>query len=120
MNALTELRDQYAAALATTGLKVYDHVPEILQAPCVVIEPATDWLTTGDGAPFEAYKASWTLTVVADIGDNDLTTTALDGHVMDVIEALVVESVTGPIEFTYNTAQYLAAVATVSDLIRTT
>lgn len=123
MTDITVPRADLAAGLApiaekVTGFQVYDHVPERLVAPCAVIEPADPYLTD-DEQPFESMRVNYTITLVAREGTNAKATSNLDALVNALIDTgLDVPTVSQPIRFNYNTANYLAAVATYHDTIK--
>ena len=67
---------------------------------------------TDQDQPYGTYQVSFTITIVADIGTNDRMTDQLDTLIKSVVTAVPVANVGRPIPFIYNTAKYLAAIAT--------
>lgn len=48
---------------AATGVDVFDHVPEVLPLPCVVLEPADPYLTKTEtfGDDYDVRVSAWVL-----------------------------------------------------------
>lgn len=65
MTALTtEARTTLTAALAASGLKVYDTVPSVPNPPCIVVVPDTPWLLPERLGSTLNYRARWRILIV--------------------------------------------------------
>ena len=84
MNVITAARNDLADALASvTDGQVYTFVPPQLDPPCLVIEPADNWISQGD--TFASVALALHVYVLVPINENDVATTDLD----DALEATV-------------------------------
>lgn len=119
MSTVKAIRDALVTALdgiAIDGhpVKVWDHVPETLVAPCVVIQPGEPFLTDQD-QPFNTYKCNWLVSLIADNASNARATEQLDALIDAAIAEVPATDVSAPYPFTYQNATYLAANLSVSD-----
>lgn len=103
------------ASIANT-VTVYDHVPEAISAPAIVIQAGDPYLTD-EGQAYGAYQVSRLLSIIAETDTNDLATDELERITEAVIAAVEVSTVSAPYPFAYNGVTYLAVNATVTDTI---
>ena len=120
MSALNDTRQRLTTALEDAGLTVYDHVPERLVPPAVVITPGSPYLTSGD--TFGAFTVALTASVVAATATNGVATEALDelietAVIASVNEGLAFDNASSFYAFNTNGASYLAADISLTDTI---
>lgn len=122
--SITASRADLAQVLAddkADEVTVYEYVPAAIAAPALFIEPGSPMLDAGDPAVFGHYRVRWTITAVAEVGDNDKTTNDLDKLLDRTVQALAgayhVEQIGQPYVYQANTALHLAADLTVTDTI---
>lgn len=113
MSVLGDLRIELAEALSSVDAIVYTHLPEVINAPALVITPGSPYVTS-EGQPFGHYRANFSVVAVADVSTNEVTTEALDALVGSMASALAVESIPvsevgEPYAFQSSTAFHLAA-----------
>lgn len=128
MNALTlkrqEIADAVGDGLESLGVhvdQVYPFVPEAIQAPAVVVQPADPYLSD-EGQPFGFYLVRFTVSLVAEVATNQVVTEALDQMVYQTVVALAdswaIDQVGEPYAFRANENMHLAADITISSSIR--
>ena len=118
MNPLTYARRDLEGRLAGVGVSVFDHVPETVNPPCVLLQPADPFLaldpvTYGGGT----WVASYQLFCLVGRSDNAQQTDDLDVLVCAVLEALPLDTgeVSAPFLATVGgDRQYLTARVSVS------
>ena len=120
MSALNDTRQRLTAALEDAGLTVYDHVPERLVPPAVVITPGSPYLTSGD--VYGTFTVALTASVVAATATNGVATEALDelietAVIASVNEGLAFDNASSFYAFNTNGASYLAADISLTDTI---
>lgn len=113
MSALGDIRQEIVTALSSITANKYDHLPEMIACPALVILPGSPYVTS-EGQPFGHFQASFTLALVANVSVNEVVTAELDAMIGDVITTLVSEGfsvieVSEPYTYTSNTAAHLAA-----------
>lgn len=114
-------RERLTTALEDAGLTVYDHVPERLVPPAVIVTPGSPYLASGD--VYGTFRVALTASVVAATATNATATQALDNLVETAVVAAVsegfdLENASTFYAFTSGTASYLAADISLADTIR--
>ena len=120
MSVLNDTRQRLTTALEDAGLSVYDHVPERIVPPAVVITPGSPYITSGD--TFGAFTVALTASVVAATATNGVATEALDelietAVIASVNEGLAFDNASSFYAFNTNGASYLAADISLTDTI---
>ena len=86
MTALTtEARLALTAAVAATGLKVYDTVPAVPAPPCIVVIPDTPWLLPERLGSTLNYRARWRVLIVISPRNNAQAVLDLENAVDDCL-----------------------------------
>lgn len=121
-NTLSDLRDAVKATLDAAGLRTFATVPDKVTPPCAFVSPGDPYLTR-DGATFGGEIVRHRVVVVTTAGVNDRTAQALDGLILQALDALYVsddwdvESVGSPGSITLNGQSYLACAIELAQLI---
>lgn len=115
--SLATQRTGMKTALAGLEVKVYTHVHEALVAPAIVIQPGDPYLDDED-QPFDTYGVNWLVTLVVRPGTNERETDELDTLTEAVLALLPISKVSAPYAFTYNSTDYLAVNATVTNHLK--
>ena len=100
MGAITDARDDVAAALASTGVRVYKVAPEVPVAPCYVLVPAQPWIEPERIGSGWRYSVTYQVQCVVDARINETAMAKLEDMVEDAAVALqkiaIVESASQP------------------------
>lgn len=86
MNTLKALRERITTALASSGVKVEDHLPERISPPLVMLAAGSPYLEAGN--TYGTFNIRFTVILVGAQGPNEVTTQALDDNVAAVLVAL--------------------------------
>ena len=116
--SLHALRQEILDIAASTGVTTFDHVPERLSPPSLIVLPGSPYIEPGD--TFCTFKVNHTLSVVVPNGTNEKTTEDMDNLIETVLTTLVkervsVESVSTFYVLDSGGAQYLAVDISVND-----
>lgn len=100
-----------------SGVIVYDHMPESLQAPAYIIMPDSPYVDT-EGCPFGHYRVRFAVVAVADVLSNKTATDSVDELITQAAAVVTIESVDEPYVYQSNTAMHLAADLHISSVIQ--
>lgn len=124
--SLADLRADLLAVLNSTDLPAYDHLPERITPPILLVEPDDPYLTDGDGVPFGMRQVAYQVYVIGRRGTSATQTTELDKHIVTTLGALDdsenwdVGTVARPYALQLGDSAYLAttiAVTTITDQV---
>lgn len=108
MNTLKSARQEIKLLLGGVDAQVYESIPERPAPPCVVIEPASQYM--GQGQTFDNFNVGFNLVLLVGKGSNDMETDSLDQLICDCIDAVdtwFVDSVDQPSQFEINGSEFL-------------
>lgn len=86
MNTLATLRSELSAALASTDLRVMDHLPERIVPPLALIAAGNPYV--GRGNTFGSFEVRFTVVLVCSQSTNQVATNELDDAVTTTLVAL--------------------------------
>lgn len=117
---LTTTRANVAALVATPNAPAFGYLPGRLIPPAYVVLPGSPYLEPGDR--FGEFLIRLTVSYIAAVAVNELSTADLDAEIEDAIVALLnagwsLESCSPPYPFQANGTQYLAADLNISNHI---
>lgn len=119
---IVEARDALEALLSSTGLHVYDVVPDRAVVPCAVLEPSSTWVAAGE--TYAEFRVSFDVTVAVQTGSNQAMTAALDTLVEELLAVIYSSSgffitdIAAPGGVEMNGVTYLGTTFTVSQNAR--
>lgn len=114
---ITEARTALASILDDAGLRVSEFVPERISPPLAVLQPAGDWIVSGE--TFNSYRVGFDVTLIVQTGANITVSTNLDILVDDVLAAIAnatgfyASNVSAPTLLSVQNAEYLSTTITV-------
>lgn len=86
---LVALREELTTSLEAGGLTVYDHLPDQLHPPVVLIEPGDPYLTDEDpDIPYGHTQVNWTAHVIAKAGTAATQSIDLDELIVKTLYAM--------------------------------
>jgi hypothetical protein len=103
--------------LTSAGIRASSVVPERVTPPLSVIQPASDWVTSGE--TFGAYRLGFDVTVIVKTAANATVSSTLDDAIDAVLVAVsgaqgfYVGSVGAPSILSVQNAEFLSATLTV-------
>ncbi len=102
-------------AIAET-VTVYDHVPEAITAPAIIIQPGDPYLTD-EGQTYGSYKVTRLLSIIVETDTNEVATDELERIAQAIIGDQEVTELSAPFPLSYNQVNYLTINATVTDTL---
>lgn len=118
MNALSAAREELAALLKeATGKQSWPYNPDVLNAPCWVVQPGSPYIEDGD--TFGHFEVRYEICYLATSGLNaavheDIDQTVIDALIAVVNDGYTVESGGEPEPLTVNNIAYTGARLTIS------
>ena len=110
-------RTALANLLSSAGIRSFETVPERISPPLAVLQPAGDWVATGE--VFGEYRLGFEVTVIVQTAANKVVSSAIDNAVDAVLTAVsgaqgfYVGSVSAPSLLSTQNAEFLSATLTV-------
>lgn len=110
-------RNALLTILEDAGIRASEVVPERITPPIAVIEPAADWVVSGD--VFGNFRVGFDVTVITPTASNAKVSENLDDAVDEVISAIMnasgfyVSAVAAPSLLSVQNAEFLTATMTV-------
>lgn len=114
---IVEARGALETLLNDAGFNVSAFVPERITPPIAVMEPAGDWIVSGD--TFGAFRIGFDVTLITQTASNAKATDEIDQMVDDILDAIAgaagfyCGSVNAPTSLQANNAEYLSVALTV-------
>ena len=105
------------AVFTAANIRASEVVPERITPPLAVLEPASDWVMSGD--TFASYRIGFDVTVIVQTAANATVSAAMDQAIDDVLGAVAaaqgfyVASVSAPSILSVQNAEFLSATLTV-------
>lgn len=120
MSALSDRRAHLVGLVEHLPAQVFDHVPEMLQPPAILVLSGSPYIEPGD--VYGSVLVRHVLTVVVPQAANDRQLDELDALTEDVVVGLInaresLDSVSPPYALAFPSAQFLAADITVTAIV---
>jgi hypothetical protein len=87
VNIYTDAREQIVTALQAAGLTAYGYTPPTLVPPCVIVEPADEWIAP-DRVGGKSYAVTFTATAHVNLIDSATAISSLEELVAVVLPAI--------------------------------
>jgi hypothetical protein len=114
---IAESRTALAAIITSAGVTCLGYVPERVTPPIAVVEPSSDWVSTGE--VFGEYQIGYDVTLVTQTASHSKATSLLDEMLEDVLVAVGnatgfhTGSVSAPTILQISNAEYLSVALTI-------
>lgn len=125
MSTLAALRAALKADLEATALPTFEHLPDRLNPPALLLEPSDPYLMdASEKYGYACFEVSYAIFVVGRRGTSSVQTSALDEHIQAVLAAVANSStwdlgdVAQPYALQWADAAYLATRITVTTPFR--
>ena len=114
---IAEARAALATVLENGGLRAMEYVPERITPPMAVVQPAGDWVASGD--TFAAFRVGFDVTLIVQTASNQVVASELDHLVDETLAAITAatgfyaSAVSSPTLLSVQNAEYLSTTITV-------
>lgn len=114
---IAEARAALAVVLEDGGLRSTEFVPERITPPLAVIEPAADWVQSGE--TFGTFRVGFDVTLIVQTASNQVVSSHLDELVDEALSAIAgatgfyASAVSAPSLLSVQNAEYLSTTITV-------
>lgn len=115
-------RTALSALIENAGVRCVDYIPERITPPIAVMEPTSDWISSGEA--FGEWRIGYDVTLVTQTASNGKATGTLDEMVEDVLNEVAdapgfyAGSVSNPQVLAVNNAEYLSVALTIYQITR--
>jgi hypothetical protein len=119
---IPEARSALAALIEAAGVRCVDFIPERITPPIAIMEPSSDWISSGEA--YGEWRIGFDVTLVTQTAANTTATTVLDGMLEDVLAEVndtanfYCSSVSAPTGLAVNNAEYLSVALSIYQITR--